>query len=795
MVIHYLKIAFRHFAKDKVYAVINLAGLSLALACSFLFVLWVQYENNYESTHLNRKNIYRVLTTEYVAGEWITRPNTYGLLSKTLTEEFPVLANATFLHVEPTPTVLVYNEQPYSAIRGEAGSQFFEVFTFEFLQGSPKSAFEGDRPIVISEDFALKIFGAGSGDVIGRPIYDRTRLWENFRSDPPFIVSAVVRIPKNSHIRFDALMNAEKTSKLGAAVRSWRGNAPYTTFVQIAPKATFNDDIRTRMADFLTKYLPNDKRKLIFQPLSDIHLNPQVRDTNLSGEFGEPRYIFIFLIVASFVLLIGIINYVNLSIARGVTRSREAGIRKVGGAFRHELVLQFLSESMLWSLIAMLFALLVTEMAIPWFADIMGGEISVDYSSRTILTTLGFSLFVGLLAGSYSAFYLSKFRPALGLNGGTPTGSKSALRKLLLGAQLAISIFIMLCTGIVYSQLHYIQNKDIGFDRFNVIGINTGPWYRIEEFKDEVLKIAHVEAVSIATQSPLGINHETTLDWEGKTNDTDVPCHIIFADWDYADVFRLQVTQGRFIPATRTVWGQGGDKDTYSLILNETAARMVGIQDILTTKVRQQDVVGVVKDFNFRSFHERITPLIIRYGAEVINKVYVRINPLNRKETLAQIREVFQKFKNDTPFEYFFIADEYMNMYQKEFRLGRIFLYFSLLSIFISCMGVFSLVAFMVEQRSKEIALRKINGAQVRDIMLLFAREFSILTIVSFVVASLVAWFAMNRWMESFQYRIDINWWIFAVILALIWLLAMLSLITQVYRAARRNPVESLKFE
>jgi putative ABC transport system permease protein len=719
----------------------------------------VQYENNYESSHVFRNRIYRVLTTEYVAGEWITRPNTHGPLGMALKEEFPVLANATFLHVEPTPAVLVHNENPYSVIRGEAGSQFFEVFSFEFLQGSSQTAFEGERPIVISEDFAHKVFGAGNHDIVGQPIYERTRLWANFRSEPPYIVTAVVRIPKNTHIRFDALLNAEKTSRLGNAVRSWGAQTPYTTFVQLAAKAAFNNDIRMRMADFLTKFMPNDKRKLVFQPLTDIHLHSGVTDTNLSGELGELRYIFVFLIVALFVLLIGVINYVNLSIARGANRSREVGIRKAGGAYSHELIVQFMSESICWAVVAMLFAIVITEAVVPWFSGMMGAEFSVVYSFRTILMMLGLALFAGVCAGSYSAFYVSRFRSASGFTGSPAIGSKSALRKLLLGAQLAISIFIMLCTGIVYSQLHYIQNKDIGFDRYHVVGINTGLWYAIEEFKTEALKLANVEAVSIATQSPLGINHGSILNWEGKTDEADVACHIIYADWDYAHVFRLQMAQGRFIPATRTVWGEGGDPETFYLILNETAAKIVGIQNIFATKVNQTNVAGVVKDFNFRSFHERITPLIIRYSPEIANKVFIRINPHSQLETLNQIRALFLKFKTDNPFDFFYIEDEYKNMYQKEYRLRRIFLCFSLLSIFISCMGVFSLVAFMVEHRSKEIAFRKINGASVKDIVMLFAREFSMLTVAAFVVSSFLAWYAMNRWLHKCtEQQIEIRW-------------------------------------
>ena len=782
MIRHYITIAFRYFIKDKVYSVINLTGLALAVACSFLFVLWVQYENNYEHTHIHCKDIYRVLTVENMSGEQVKRATTPAPLGQVLVKEFPAITNATYLNVHRFPDVMVYNEQPYSAERAETNHQFFEVFSYEFLQGTPQTAFEGERPIVLSEEFAKKIFGATSGNIIGQPVYDRTRLWDNFKSEPPFIITAVVRLPKNTHIRFDVLVDAEKTSHHGNASRTWNGREHYTTFVQIAPNAAFNDATRTLLANYLTNHLPDDKRMLVFQPLTGIHLNPEVTDTNLSGEFGDPRTIFIFLTMAIFVLAIAIINYVNLSIARGANRSREAGIRKVGGAYRRELITQFLIESMIWAFTAMILAFLLAQIIIPWFSVVVGAELHITYSLRTFLTMFGLSLTVGLLAGSYSAFYLSSFRPVVSLKGGSLSGSKSTLRKTLLAVQLAISVFIILCTGVVYKQLYYIQNKDIGFNRFHVIGINTGLWYDVGNFKEEVLKNAHVEAMSIAAYSPFDMNWGATLHWDGKTSDADGDCNLIWCDPDYAEVFRLQMAQGDFL-GSHLGWRHQTSEDSRAKVLNESAAKMIGNKDIIGKNVNGGKVVGVVKDFNFRSFHNKITPLIMEYNPENAGKVFIRISPENQKATLDYIRSVFQKFKKDSPFEYYFLKDEYKALYQKEFRLGRVFLYFSLLSIFISCMGVFSLVALMVKHRSKEVAIRKINGAEVIDIVALFAREFSALTVIAFVVASLFAWFAMHRWLQNYQYHISISWWIFAGALALILGLAMLSLIVQVYRA------------
>jgi len=791
MVTHYIKMAVRNFVKDKVYSMINLTGLSLALACGFLVVLWVRYENNYESTHIHRNDIYRVYTAEYDGGEWVKRNTTPGPLGQALVEEFPAIVNATFLNINRFPDVMVVNDQPYATVRGTTNRHFFEVFTFEFLQGSPQTAFEGEHPIILSEAYARKVFG-DINNIVGQPIYEQFKLWEKSLNSPTYTVTAVVRIPENTHIRFDVLEDAEKAPFNLGASRSWQGREFFTTFIQVAPDATFNDDTRAQMANFLTKRLPDEKRKLVFQPLSDIHLNPDVTDPNLSGEFGEPLFIFIFLTLALFVLAVAVINYLNLSIARSANRSREVGIRKVEGAGRRELVTQFLLESLVWAFAAMLFALVIADFIMPWFSSVTGTTLRLDFSLHTILSAFLFALVTGLLAGSYPSFYLTSFQPVTTLRGGSKTGSKTVLRKTLLVAQLAISIFIMLCTGVVYHQLHYIQTKDIGFDRYNVIGINTGLWYGIEDFKKEVLKNANVEAVSIACYSPIEMNWVAKFGWEGKTSEVDRECNVIFADWDYAKVFRLQIAQGGFLPENMG-WWQSTDEESFSKVLNESAAKVVGKTNIVGTKVNDGKVAGVIKDFNFRSFHEKITPLIIEYNPESSGKVFIRIAPNNQKATLDYIRKVFQKFKTDNPFEYFFVEDEYMTMYQKEFRLGRIFFFFSLLSIFISCMGVFSLVALMVAYRSKEIGIRKINGAQVSDIVLLFAREFTILTVLAFVLASPFAWLTMNGWLQNYQYRIHIGWWLFIIVSALVWMLTMLALLAQAYRAAQRNPAEVVK--
>ena len=321
-----------------------------------------------------------------------------------------------------------------------------------------------------------------------------------------------------------------------------------------------------------------------------------------------------------------------------------------------------------------------------------------------------------------------------------------------------------------------------------MIGVNTGLWYDVGNFKQEVLKNVHVEAASISAYSPIETNWSESLTWDGKNAETDEECNLIWCDWDYAKVFRLQMAQGDFLQ--EALYGEAR-----SVVLNEAAAKIVGAQEIIGTKVNGGKVVGIVKDFNFRSFHDKITPLIMYHWHESEGKVFFRISPHNQKETLNYIREVFQQFRKDIPFEYFSMEDEYMALYQKEIRLGRLFIYFSLLSIFISCMGVFSLVALLIKQRSKEIAIRKINGANATDIVMLFAREFSLLTVVAFVIASSFAWFAMSRWLQSYAYRTGIGWWIFAGELSLILTLVISSLVVQVYRAARRNPVESLKYE
>ena len=794
MLKHYIKVALRNFVKDKGYSLINLSGLSLALACSLLFLLWVQYEYNYESTHLNRENIYRVVATREQGGEVINSVSLPGPLGQALVEEFPAVLNSTFLNVNRNPGVLVYNEEPFSVIRGETDKNIFDVFTFEFLQGSPTTAFDEAHPIIISEEFAKKIFGnINEIDIVGEQLYER-RVLTSRAPQLPYIITAVIRIPQNTHIRFDALFEGEKTSQNSPGLyRNWTRSMP-TTYILTDPRA-FNDDVKMQMYDYLLKHLPDDNRRLIFEPFTNIHLRSWVQsDRSIVGDMGEPRTISIFLTIALFVLLIAVINYVNLSIARGANRSREAGVRKVAGAHRRELILQFLTESFIWSAAAMLVAFLLSEAIVKWFSHVMETPLTIEYNIRNILTALGLSVFVTLLSGGYSAFYLTAISPIISMKGGTSTGSKSKLRKTLLGIQLTLSTFIMLCTGVVFKQLHFVQNKDPGFDYSNVIRVHTGLWYQIADFKQEVLRNANVEAVSIAWQAPFERRWSFELDWEEKSPDMEARINVFHCDWDYAKVFKLQFIEGAFLPEN-IPWEFGSNQNVGFNVLNQAAVSMIGRENIVGTLINGGTVTGIVKDFNFQSFHHSVTPLIIEYNPENIENVFIRISPHNQKATLDYIREVIRKFKRDVPFEYSFIDDEYMAIYRKEFRMGKIFLYFSILSIFISCMGVFSLVAFMVKHRSKEISIRKINGAEMFDIVALFVREFSVLTCISFVVAAPVALYFMNRWLMDYYYRINIGFLIFVATLALAWLLTMLALLIQVYNAARRNPVESLKSE
>ena len=804
MLDHYFKVAMRNFAKDKGYALINLIGLSFAVACSFLFLLWVQYEYNYESAHKNRDTIYRIISVVEQDGETVKRTNLPEPLGRALAAEFPAVMNATYLG-NPINNVFLFNQEPVRALQLTTDKNFFDVFTFEFLQGSPSSAFEGAIPVIISEEFAKKLFGNNIADVniVGQVIHQRIRPTVQ-REPQQYAITAVVRIPKNTHIRFDALFLAEKLYSADSNPFSWTASS-VTTFIQVN-RTAFNEVAKQQMSDYLLKHLPEDKRKLTFEPLTNIHLHSQVEmNPAIYGEMGSPRYIYIFLTLAFFVLIIAIINYVNLSVARGANRSREVGIRKMAGAYRRELILQFLFESFIWSLVAMLVAFALSEILVAWFANVIETPLTIAYNARTLLTAFGLAVFVTLLSGGYSAFYLSSSRPSITLKGGSSSGSKSQLRKTLLGIQLTLSALIILCTCIVSKQLHYMKTRDIGFDRFNVIRISTENWRGNDyaDFKQEVLRNVNVEAVTNAWQAPFEAWYSPELNWEGKNLDADATCHVCAVDWDYAKVFKLQLLEGSFLPENM-LSGENANEESRSKVLNETAAKMIGLQNIIGTHVFVGihdkvggKVVGVVKDFHIQQsrVHSTSPPMLFEYNPPVQHLVFIRISPHNQKATIEYIRNIFREFKKDIPFDYSFVTNDYMALYRNEFRMGKILLFCSLLSIFIACMGMFSLVAFMVEHRSKEICIRKINGAEMVDIISLFVREFSLLVCISFVLAAPVAWYFMHRWLMDFDYRIRIGVFIFLGVFAFIWILCMLTLVIQVYKAARRNPAESLKYE
>ncbi|MDR1055052.1 MAG: FtsX-like permease family protein [Prevotellaceae bacterium] len=781
MLLHYLKIVIRSILREKMYSVISIFGLGIGVICSLLFLVWLRYELSYDNFYKKAPYIYRVMEVEQKEGRLNYNIRIKEQALETLKETFPQVEQVTYIRKEWMTLVNVEGNSVYAAFCN-TNKSFFDIFDFKFIEGSAENAFNTPGAAVISTKVARVLFG-------NTPAFGK-QFSAGVNSN--YTVTGVAEIPENTHISFDAL----------AIGPGFNHNVAY---MLVNKNAKFTDDIRIQMSGIPATINKNSKAKLIFQPLRDMHLHSD-EDSFSDSNFGNMQYIIIFMIAALLILIIAIINYVNIATARSANKAKEVGVRKVLGASRSQLVYRFLSESLVISFISVVIAFCLIEFLLPFFGSIIGTHITFHYDLGTIAIAVGICLFTGLLSGSYAAFYMSSLNPIIALKGISGTGSKEGLRKILLGAQFSLSIIIMLCTLIVYRQLNYVMNTDLGFDRANVLKLNTSLWYNCEDFQNELEKNPDIISTTMASGAPFNVEWGySNVSWANNPNGTlDMKFYQLCSDYRFAKTFGMEVAEGRYIQPGWS-WWQDADEESVSLVINETFKKYMGVDDPIGMEINYMmgkgKIIGVVKDFHFRPFKEAISPLIISYNPEVTANMYIKVSSDNVQNTIKYIEDTYNKFKKDgtlqknRPFMLTFLEDEYRDMYKNEFRLMKILGIFAIISLFISCMGVVSMVSFMVERRSKEIAIRKINGAQMSDIMHLFVREFAILVCISAIIASPVTLYLVSSWLDTFVYRVSISPLIFIIVVIFVLLITILTLSTQIYRAARRNPVISLRNE
>lgn len=797
MLSNYLKVAFRNILKQKFYSAINILGLSIGIASCLLIVLYINFELGYDKFHTDADRIYRVDLHGKIAGQEINTATTCGPLAGALESEVPEVAMATRLQ-QDNGYVIRYGDKVFTENNiTYADSNFFEFFSFKLLKGDLKTALKEPNSIVVTEDMAQKYFG------------DAEPLGQVLELDKAFKVTGVVENPPfDSHFRFDFLFSASTANWLNSGV--WLNNNLYTYF-KLKPNTT-TDNFPEHFNAFVEKYVGPDIEKFMgisldamkeqggeygyyLTKLTDIHLNSNSRDQIEAS--GEKSYIYIFMAVAGFILLIACINFMNLSTAKSAGRAKEVGLRKTLGSFRSHLIFQFLTESTIFAVVATLLAYFIVWQALPGFNYISGKQLTANLllSPSFLLSALGIIILVGILAGSYPAFYLTSFNVSEVLKGKVRDGMKGgAIRSTLVVLQFSISIFLIICTGVIYHQLQYFQNRNMGIDRQNVLIINNTGYLENnrEAFREALKKESNIVDASYTTNVVPGVNNTTLFRKPGS--DTDHLMGRYYADYSHMNVLGFEMAAGRF-------FSEDFPSDSTSAVINEAAAKefawdnAVG-EEFITfdndneTKIK---IVGIIKDFNFESLRTDIRPLIIQLGTRS-NQMMLRYQG-DAQNAIATAEKNWKEIAPNQPFDYVFLDQSFDALFRSEQRMGYIFSIFTGLAIFIASLGLIGLSAFTAERRTKEIGVRKVMGASNTSVLIMLNKEFTRLIVVSFILAAPFSWWMMTKWLADFSYRTSIDPWIFVMAGLSTFIIAWLTVSWQSYKAARANPVVSLKSE
>jgi putative ABC transport system permease protein len=810
---NYFKVAIRNIGRHKFYSILNILGLAVGITCCLLIVLYIQTELSYDKFYANSDNIYRLVNTNNMGGKIDVYCNAPRPISPTMKEIYPEIktyTRACGVGGLYTHRANLYYEQNAIITNKifSVDSTFFDVFSNEFLYGTQEEALAHNQSIVLSEGLANRIFG--HADVVGETV--------SIENVVDYTVSAIIKDhPGKTHFEYEALIpwNGPFGAYRQGEENVWYGWQVYHYF--LLEDGVDPLDLDVKFPEFFTSYMKerydqiNGTSRLSLQSIKSIRLH-----SNLVWEMypnGDIIYIYVFSIIGFFLLLIACINYMNLATARSARRSREVGLRKVFGSNRGSLIKQFLMESILMSTGAAAISLVLAELLLPVFNEITSLNVNTTIITNPgfLFGTLGLGIVIGFLAGVYPAFFLSHFRPIHTLKSESVKGVQGALfRKVLIIIQFSISIAMIIGTLVVIKQLMYSKNKDLGFNKEYLMAINV-PNREVEQqmqsLKQEL--VTHIGVVSTAASFNMPGTTFNRSPRRVETNEGDfqqMSCQFMQIDFDYLETMQMEVVQGRnFNREIENTWVQ-------SVMLNEAAVRKFGLDEPLGKRVVAfQDslnndvfveIVGVVKDFHANSMREEIYPVMIwlitddmQYRYRENLRLFVRIKSENYRETIEFITEIWNRFSPEEPIRFTFVDDQLNQLYLAEEKLIVLFCYFTFITIFIACLGLFGLAAFTSEQRTKEIGVRKVMGASVIQIIALLSRDFTKLVGISCLISCPIAYLAMNQWLRNFAYRTNISIWIFFVSGGLALLIALITVSVQTLKSAQSNPVDALKYE
>ena len=807
MIKNYFKIAVRNLWRHKSFSVINISGLALGIATCLLIILYVQNELSYDRFNKKADQIVRVIFRGKMNGGEIKEATVMPPVAQTFKKDFPEVLDATRLRSYGTPRVSfgnkTFREDPIAFV----DANFLNVFTLPLMKGDAITALQQPNTVVISKSVAKKYFG--NDNPIGKVLLFKD-------NNAALTVTGIYNeVPVNSHFEHFGML-ASMATLPEAKEDTWMASNFFTYL--ILPRAYDYRKLELKLRQEVDKYIGPQLQKAMgvsisqfrqsgndikfeLQPLTSIHLH-----SDLTGDMqpsGDIQYVYIFSAVAIFMLLIACINFMNLSTAGASKRAKEVGIRKVMGSVKSQLIRQFMVESLLLTAVALILAMLLMQAALPYFNRLTHLNLSLQFISNPYIipALILFGLITGILAGSYPAFFLSSFNPIAVLKGKFTSGKGSTgLRSALVVFQFFISIGLIIGTVIVYQQLSYIQHKKLGYDKDQVIVVQESYWLgsNQETFKQQLIQDPRVGNISSSGYLPAGTSNGNNFLVYADNHSSQLIHTLRYeVDYNYIPVLGMQMAAGRN-------FSKEYGADSTAIIINETAARSFGWkEDAMRHTLSRTDnegkaityhVIGIVKDFHFKSLHELITPLVMTLGSDNSN-IIIKAKTKDVAGLLNSMKKDWDALTTQSPFAYSFLDDRFNKTYQAEQNVGLILGIFAGLTIFVACLGLFALATFSAEQRTKEIGIRKVLGAEVAGIVSLLSRDFLKLVIIAFVIAAPVIWLMMNKWLQDFAYRIQISWWMFLIAAIAVLLIALFTVGFRAIKAAIANPVKSLRME
>lgn len=787
-----LSMAFRNLKKDRVFSAVNLLGLTLALVCSLLILLWVHKESSIDNFHKDGKDIYIVYENMHVEGKINSSYRTQGILAEALKERIPEIelaSNVAWLKDEPDKAIFRLNDKAYQFDTYYANSSFFKILSYPLIQGTPADALRSKEGVCISEKMARAIFGDAT-TAFGKVI--------NYEGRKDLKITGIFKdIPDRASHKFDCVINWATFLSDNQWASDW-GNVGTNTLIKLK-KGSDPDLTAKKIRHLIDTYVKPDKHYSItlgLQKFKDSYLYDKIESGVISG--GKIEYVRLFKMIALLIMIIACINFVNLSTARAIHRAKSTAIRKIIGAQRWKLIFNYLTEAFIVTVFATALALVAVAGLIPLFNKLAGGHTYLPFKESWFWLALAVLItLTTLAAGLYPAFVLTSFKPISFLQRSLASSKGSLVfRKGLVVFQFILANTLIAGTLVIFQQIRFIHNQSLGFDRNNLIEIplssSLAPKYEV--FKNEAMAINGVEAVSKMGENPTSIGSLTFgISWQGKDPEEKIMFSHAPVGYDFVRTLKLHLTAGRD-------FSKDFPTDTSGYVINETAQKIMGYKNAIGKPLnlwgREGTIIGVLKDFHFSSLHDPIRPLILHYGEkEAWGNILVRTDPAKTKAVLTSLEQLNRTLTSGSPFSYSFADDDFNKLYQKEELLSRLSGYFSFLAIFISCLGLLGLVIFAAVQRTKEIGIRKILGAGSRSLFAILLKEFIELIVLSVFIALPISYFLIDKWLHGYAYKTTLHWWIFALAGVICLFIALLTVGYQTYKTVKANPVNSLRVE